>query len=213
MDDKALRDMILDELDWEPSIDSSDIGVLVDDGVVTLTGHVPTYAQRRIAETVLMRLRGVRAVVQEIQVTPSGDADEEIARRAVQIVDWDVTVPREAVKVRVAKGLVTLSGEVEWEHQRRAAEDVVRRLKGVLAVVNQITLKPKVQPGDVRRKIEEALERYADVEAEGVRVDVADGTVILEGRVRAPFEREIVKNAAWSAPGVTAVEDRLSVAH
>jgi len=213
MDDKMLRDLILAELDWEPSVDSTDIGVLTDDGVVTLTGHVSTYAERLTAETVVKRIKGVRAVVQEIEVRPGGaDSDEDIAQRAVQMLDWNVIVPRGAVKVRVAKGLVTLSGQVDWEHQRRAAEDVVHRLRGVLAVVNQIMLKPRVQPDDVRARIEEALERYADVEAERITVEVQEGKVILAGEVRAPFERELIERAAWSAPGVQSVEDRVRVA-
>ena len=213
MDDKMLRDLIQAELDWEASVDSTDIGVLTDDGVVTLTGHVSTYAERLTAETVVKRIKGVRAVVQEIEVRPGGvDSDEDIAQRAVQMLDWNVIVPRGAVKVRVAKGLVTLSGQVDWEHQRRAAEDVVHRLRGVLAVVNQIMLKPRVQPDDVRARIEEALERYADVEAERITVEVQEGKVILAGEVRAPFERELIERAAWSAPGVQSVEDRVRVA-
>lgn len=213
MDDKALRDAIQSELDWEPGLDSTDIGVLADDGVVSLTGHVSTYAERLLAEAIVKRMRGVRAVVQEIEVRPrEAGSDEEIAHRALRMLDWDAVVPKGAVKVRVSKGLVTLSGQVEWEHQRRAAEDVVHRLHGVTAVVNQIMLKPKVRPDDIRERIEEALERYADVEAAKVKIAVQDDKVVLEGQVRAPFERDLIERAAWSAPGVRVVEDRTLVA-
>ena len=210
--DKQLRDRVLDELDWEPSIHAADIAVTVEDGVVTLAGHVPTYAQKMAAETVAGRVRGVKAIVQKIEVRPDrNDWDEGIARRCLNVLDWDVTIPRNAVQVKVSRGCVTLVGQVEWEYQRRAAEGAVRRLAGVVSLNNQITLKPGAQPADLKRRIEEALERNAELDAARIRVGVTGGKVILEGQVKARFERDIAEQAAWSAPGVRAVEDHLSV--
>ena len=210
--DVQLRDKVLEELDWEPSIHAANIVVTVEDGVVTLSGHVPTYAQKLAAETVAGRVRGVQGIVQRIEVRPDrSDWDEGIARRALNVLDWDVTIPRNAVQVKVSRGCVTLTGQVEWEYQRRAAEEAVRRLAGVVSVSNKVALTPGAQPADLKRRIEEALERNAELDAGGIRVGVAGGKVILEGRVKARFEREIAEQAAWSAPGVRVVEDHLRV--
>jgi osmotically-inducible protein OsmY len=213
MDDKTLRQQLIDELDFEPSIDSANIGVAVDDGVVTLTGHAPTYAQKTMAANVAKRIKGVRAIVQEIDVRPpfAGEGDEDIARRALNVISWDVTIPRDAIKVQVAHGFVTLTGEVDWDYQRRAAEHDVRKLSGVVGVANAIAIKAKTDEGDIKRRIEDALERNADIEASGVSVEVKDGRVILQGKVRAWYERDVLERAAWSAPGVKSVEDHITV--
>ncbi|HYP58570.1 MAG TPA: BON domain-containing protein [Beijerinckia sp.] len=214
MGDKVLRQSIIDELDFEPSIDAADIGVAVDEGVVTLTGHVPTYAQKYKAEEVVKKVRGVRAIAQEIEVrlaTGKHTADDEIAKRALSILDWDVSIPKEAVQVKVAQGWVTLSGEVDWQYQRRAAEDNVHKLSGVLGVVNLITLRQNVQAADIKKRIEEALRRNAQVEAQGISIDVHEGKVTLEGMVHTWHERDMAETAAWAAPGVKSVEDHLRV--
>jgi osmotically-inducible protein OsmY len=210
--DEELRDRVRDELDWDPSVHAGDIVVTVEGGVVTLAGHVSTYAQKTAAEAVAGRVRGVCAVVQKIQVRPDRDDwDEGIARRALHVLDWDVTIPRNAVRVKVSRGCVTLTGEVEWDYQRRAAEEAVRRLAGVVSLNNQITLRPGARPADLKRRIEAALQRNAELDAARIRVGVTGGKVILEGQVKARFERALAQQAAWSAPGVRAVEDHLRV--
>jgi osmotically-inducible protein OsmY len=213
MTDKRLRDDILAELDWRSGLDSTDIGVLVDDGVVTLTGHVPSYAQRLLAELAVRRVRGVRAVVEQIEVRPlDAESDEDLAHRVLAMLEWDVRLPHEDIQVRVSHGVVTLGGKVQWDYQRRAAAEIVHRLQGVRNVVNQIELQAAVPPTDVRERIEAALERYADVEARNIQVEVTGRKVMLRGLVRSSAEREIVERAAWSAPGVQSVEDELEVA-
>lgn len=210
--DRQLRDEVLEELEWEPSLDCAGIEASVEDGVVALSGHVPTFAEKQTAEAVAKRVRGVRAVIETIEVRPlQSDWDDGIARRALNVLDWDVAVPRHAVRVKVARGLVTLSGEVEWEYQRRAAEAAVRRLSGVIGLRNNIRLKPGARPPDVKRLIEEALQRNAELDAGKIRVGVAGGRVVLEGEVKGWVERELAEQAAWSAPGVHAVVDHLSV--
>lgn len=212
MTDKALRNSVLQELDFEPSVDASDIGVTVDDGVVTLTGRVADYAQKLAAEEAARRVKGVKAIVQELDVKPAHfDSDESLAHRALSVIDWNVSVPSGAVQVRVAHGMVTLSGQVEWAFQRHSAEEAVRKLGGVTCVINNITLKSRVQPVDVRRRIVDALDRYADLEASGVSFDVVDGKVTLRGRVKSWAERGVIERAAWSAPGVRTVEDHVTV--
>jgi osmotically-inducible protein OsmY len=216
MDDKALRNNILAALDWEPSINAAGIGVAVDKGVVTLTGHVETYPERFTAERIVKQVKGVRAVAEEIEVRPRFTrtwADDEIAKRAVKILDWDVTVPNEAVQVKVQNGVVTLTGEVEWNYQKTAAEEAVRKIGGVLGVTNLITLKTYVEAGDIKDRIEQALKRNAQLEADAIRVKVDGGRVTLEGKVRAWYERDVAENAAWAAPGVKSVDDRLSITY
>ncbi|MFO1185714.1 MAG: BON domain-containing protein [Bauldia sp.] len=215
MDDWKLRKDVMDELDFEPSIDSASIGVAAKAGVVTLSGHVPNYAQKIAAERAARRVKGVKAVALEIDVRypdQAKTADDEIAKRALDILRWDALVPPGAVQVVVDKGWVTLSGAVDWQYQKRAAEEDVRRLSGVVGVANSITIKPAVQVADVKKKIEDALKRHAEIESEGIKVTVEGGRVRLDGKVDNWDEREAAENAAWSAPGVTAVDDRLQVA-
>jgi osmotically-inducible protein OsmY len=215
MDDKLLRQNVLDELDFEPSIDAANIGVAVSDGVVTLTGHVPSYAEKLAAERATRKIKGVRAIAQEIEVrypTDKKTADDEIAKRALSILKWHVMIPEDAVKVTVQKGWVTLAGELNWQYQRKDAEDAVRKLSGVTGVTNSIALKPTVSVSDIKRKIEGALARHAHIEAEGIRINVRDGNkVSLEGKVDSWDEREAVENAAWSVAGVQSVDDRLTI--
>ena len=215
MDDRQLQQEVLDELDFDPSIDAAHIGVAADNGVVTLTGHVFSYAEKLAVEQAARRVKGVRAVAQEIEVRYPSDkktADDEIAKRALSIIKWDTMIPQQAVQMTVQKGLVTLAGQVNWQYQKKAAEDAVRKLSGVTAAVNNISLKPAVIASDIKKKIEDALSRRAQIEADTIRVDVLDGNrVKLEGKVDCWEEREAVENAAWSIAGVRSVDNRLTI--
>jgi osmotically-inducible protein OsmY len=215
MDDKALRQNVVSELDFDPSIDAETIGVAVEGGVVTLTGHVGSYAEKIAAERAAQRVKGVRAIAQEIVVRYPEDkktADDQIAERAVSIMSWDARIPAENVMVKVQQGWVTLSGEVNWHFQREAAESSVRRLSGVVGVTNEIRVTPSARPEDVRSRIIDALERNAELEADSINVLVHGDKVTLEGKVKAWYEREVAERAAWSVPGVAAVEDHLTLA-
>jgi osmotically-inducible protein OsmY len=214
MTDTELRQMILDELEYEPSIDSADIGVAVENGVITLTGHVPTYAQRTTAEMVVARIKGVRGIAQDIEVRPAGTnltADDEIARRILDVLRWNTTVPKDAIQVKVAKGWVTLGGSVEWNFHREAAERAIQGLAGVTGVTNLVAIAARTSPSDIRQRIESAFRRDAELQAAAIRVAVSDGTVTLDGKVHSLAERQVAERAAWSAPGVHKVEDRLIV--
>jgi osmotically-inducible protein OsmY len=212
MKDTELRDIVERALDYEPSIDAANIGVAVENGVVTLTGHVVTYAQKYVAERVVQGVSGVRGIAQEIEVRDGHGkrlADDEIASRALNSIAWDVTVPDGKIQVRVQQGWVTLSGKVDWYFQRAAAEHVVRKLSGVLGVINQIVVQPAIKVSDVKHRIEDALKRSAEIEASGVTVSVSDNRVTLEGKAHSLSERRAIERAAWAAPGVASVDDRL----
>jgi osmotically-inducible protein OsmY len=215
MNDKQLRQNVIDELDYEPSIDSADIGVAAESGVITLTGHVSSYSQKISAERAAWRVKGVKGVAQEIKVRFSSDkkvADDEIAQRAINILAWNVSVPHDAVRVKVENGWVTLSGVVNWNYQRLAAESDMHKLSGVIGVVNLVTLAPETQKADIKQRITEALKRNAEVEANAIQISVRDGGVIsLEGEVESWDERRAAEQAAWSAPGVRMVEDHLRI--
>lgn len=214
MSDIALRQFILDELEFEPSLDAAHIGVTVEDGVVTLTGYVRSFAERAIAEQVIARVKGVKALAQELQVRyPQNKKtdDDQIARRALKIIAWDTTVPDDKVKIKVQNGWITLSGEVEWSYQKAGAEEAVRKLSGVIGVTNLITARPRADIRNVKHHIEEALKRNAQLDAKEIRVSVDGGKVTLEGTVPAWHERAVAEKAAWSTPGVSAVEDRIQV--
>ena len=213
MDDKALKKLVLDELEWEPSIDAADVGVTVENGIVRLTGHVANYPQRMTAENAVKRVKGVRGFVEDLEIRPFPKTytDEAIAGRVANLLDWDVTVPKEAVKVKVENGIVTLTGQVDWQYQRFAAEQGVRNLQGVRGLSNQVQVKAHVLASDVKRRIEDALERQAELDASRISVSVDGDKVRLDGKVRAWFERDTAERAAWGAPGVRAVEDRVSV--
>lgn len=216
MSDRQLRQDIIDELEFEPSVDAAHIGVAVDGGVVTLSGHVASYAQKLAAEAAARRVKGVQAIAQEIEVRYPDErktADDEIAKRACDILRWNAVVPRDSVQITVRAGWVTLSGQVGWQYQKSAAEDQIRKLSGVLGIVNNLTIKPRVQSADIKRKIEDAFRRQAEIESQGIRVSVLDGgRVALEGSVHDWHERTAAERAAWSAPGVMAVDDRLTIA-
>ncbi|MBX4859307.1 BON domain-containing protein [Rhizobium sophorae] len=198
MTDLAIQQDILDELAFEPSIDAAHIGVSVEDGIATLSGHVLTYAEKLTAEDVAARVKGVRAVAVDIEVRCVGrkqHADDQIASRDVKVED----------------GWVTLSGEVRWQFQKAAAEHAVRKLGGVVGVLNLLTIRPCPTVPDVRRRIEEALKRSAEVDAGGISVKVQDDKVVLEGSVRAWHERGVAERTAWSVPGVATVENHIRI--
>jgi osmotically-inducible protein OsmY len=213
MNDKTLRKDVIDELDFEPSVDAADIAVTVDNGIVSLSGQVSSYMQKLAAEAAAWRVRGVKAVTTGIHVRPfpTGMSDTDIAARAVQALALDATLPANALRVTVQNGAVTLRGELPWQYQREHAERAVRHLAGVTTVNDLITLRPMVQPTEVKQRIENALKRHASVEAARIRVLTADGEVTLEGEVDNWEERVAVEQAAWSAPGVRKVQDRLAI--
>jgi osmotically-inducible protein OsmY len=214
MTDITLRQNILDELEFEPSIDAAHIGVAVEDGIVTLTGHVSSYWEKTTAENVVRRVKGVKGIAEEIEVRlvgQKGTADDEIAKRAVNAITWNVSIPRDKVQVKVQDGWITLTGKLEWQYQKNAAAEAVRGLAGVVGVANQIEITPRVSVSDIKKRIEDALKRDAETEAQAIRVNVLNGKVTLEGKVRAWSERQAAERAAWSSPGVKTVEDRISI--
>ncbi|MDO8631959.1 MAG: BON domain-containing protein [Phycisphaerales bacterium] len=214
MMDRDLQQHVQDALDWEPSIDPMDIGVSAENGVVTLRGDVKSYWEKATAERVALRVYGVKAVANDVNVR-LGDAkkrtDTEIAQAAVSALLWNTVVPDEKVTVSVSDGWVTLKGQVNWEYQRAAAAAAVRDLTGVRGVTNAIAVKPHVNAVDVKSKIEGALTRSAEVDARRINVAVTDGKVILSGNVHSWFERDEARRAAWAAPGVKDVDDRIAV--
>jgi osmotically-inducible protein OsmY len=214
VNDKELRQNVIDELDFEPSVDAANIGIAAEDGVVTLTGHVASYMQKLATERAVWRVKGVKGIAQEIQVRIPSDKktnDDEIAQRALRILAWSSSAPPGAIQVKVQQGYVTLSGQVEWNFQRQAAELAVRGLSGVAGVINSVTLQPRASVVDVEDRIRSALKRHADVEAARIRVSIDDGRVELRGEVDDWGERIAVERAAWSVPGVRAVEDKLRI--
>lgn len=214
MNDLTLREHVLSELEFEPSVNAAHIGVAVEKDVVTLSGHVGSYAEKLAAERVVQQVKGVRAIAQEIEVRLPSDKktnDDEIAQRALSVINWDTTIPDDKLKIKVQDGWITLSGEVEWYFQRQAAESAVRKLSGVAGVINLILVKPRVEARDVKHRIEDALRRNAELEAQQIRVDVSGGRVKLQGKIKAWHERSVAERAAWAAPGVTSVEDHLVI--
>jgi osmotically-inducible protein OsmY len=215
MSDQALRQDVIDELDFDPSVDPTGIGVAAEDGVVTLTGHVQSFQHKVAAEQATWRVKGVKAIAQGLKVRlPSHSRlnDDELATRAIRILHWTLAVPPDAVQVKVSKGYVTLTGKLEWQFQRSAAASAVRKITGVVGVVNLIELTPRATVMDVRNRIYDALKRRADVEASQIEVDVdAQGEVVLGGQVDRWEDRRAIEDAAWSVPGVVHVRDNLAI--
>lgn len=213
--DPELQSDVLDELRWEPAVTAAHIGVAARSGVVTLSGHVPSYAERYAAERAAERVYGVRAVANELEVRLEGRSertDEDVAAACVAALRANYTVPDETIKVVIRNGWVTLDGRVQWWYQRDAAERAVRGLTGVKGVTNDIAIDAQVSPGDVKSRIEAAFRRSAEIDARRVRVETRGGMVILHGNVHSFAERDEAQRAAWAAPGVTAVENELAVA-
>lgn len=215
MDDRKLRQLVIDELEFEPSIDAAHIGVAAEKGVITLAGHVSSYAQKIAALHAVRRLKGVRGVALEIEVRYPNDnevSDDELAMRVLNVLQWDAMIPKDAVKVVVQKGWVHLSGTLTWQFEKKAAEAVVKHLTGVLGVTNAIVITPTVEAAEVEKKIANALERHAQVEGKSIRVRVDQGNIVqLEGKVDSWEDHDLIENAAWSVPGVRWVNDSLRV--
>ncbi len=214
MTDRDLQEHVQKALDWEPSIDAADIGVSVDNGVVTLHGDVKTYAEKAAAERVALRVYGAKAVANDVNVRIGGGqrrTDSDIAQAVLSALKWNTMVPDDKITVSVSDGWVALKGHVDWEYQRATATNAVRYLMGVRGVSNTITVEPHVSASDVKSKIEAALKRSAEVDARRINVVVTDGTVILSGNVHSWFERDEARHAAWAAPGVKEVDDRILV--
>lgn len=212
--DLTIRDDVQAELEFEPLVDAAGIGVAVVDGVVTLSGHVASYAQKIAAEVAAKRVKGVRALAEELEVRlpfASQHDDEEIARRAANVLEWTITAPREGVKLKVENGWVTLSGEVVQAFERTEAERALRRLEGVRGVSNLIKLKPGVAATDIRDRLKKAFHRNAELEASRIAIAVEGGRVTLSGKVDKWSDRSVAENAAWAVPGVYQVEDRLTL--
>ncbi|MGZ3693531.1 MAG: BON domain-containing protein [Bdellovibrionota bacterium] len=212
--DSQIQKDVMDELKWNPGIASANVGVSVADGVVTLSGAVPSYSQKFVAEESALKMAGVKAVVEKLEVKLPGAhmrGDEEIARAALNALKWDIEVPDEKIKVEVEKGHVSLTGEAEWEYQKTAAEKAIRNLTGVTWVTNSIAIRPRVSPANIKEKIEQALKRAAERDAHRISIAVDGGKVTLSGRVHSFKEAIDAKGAAWSAPGVYAVESKIQV--
>jgi osmotically-inducible protein OsmY len=213
--DAQLQQDVLAELAWEPTVEAAHIGVAARDGIVTLSGHVSSYAQKLAAERAARRVKGVQGIAEEIEVElPALDqrSDEDIALSILNVLRWHSAIPLDAVKVKVEKGYVTLTGELDWQYQKDLASEDVHHIRGVRGVTNAITIKPRVKPQDIEARIKAALHRNAQIEAENIHVVASGGTVTLTGNVKSWYERSVAETAAWSAPGVTRVLDQITLA-
>ena len=213
--DKALQADVIAELAWDPSVKATRLGVAVKDGIVTVTGHLDTYAEKDAAMRAVRRVSGVKAIAVEIDVKLAVDhqrSDTDIAQSVETALRWHTSIPAEAIRATVDHGCVNLEGEVEWEFQRRSAENAIRSLVGVVGISNQIKLRARPVATDIARQIEDALKRQAIREAQHIRIAIDGSTVTLSGPVHSWHEREAAQGVAWSAPGVRAVINELHVA-
>lgn len=213
--DSQLQLDVMDELKWEPGVDHERIGVSTVNGVVSLSGTVGSYAEKLLAEKTVRRVKGVRAVAEDLQVRyiwQPKTSDAEIAKRVADILDWDPLVPRDRINVTVEDGVVKLSGNVDWHYQKNLATEDTSKITGVVRIDNWLQVTQPVATADVRERIEQAFERQADLEAEKITVQAQGGKVTLTGRVSSWNKRNIAERAAWAAPGVSQIEDKLVVA-
>jgi osmotically-inducible protein OsmY len=214
--DNALQLDVIAELKWEPSVNASNVGVEVKDGIVTLAGHVDSYGEKWDAERAAQRVAGVKAIAIEMDVRLSGPnkrTDADIARSATNVLEWTTSVPKDSVKIKVESGWITLSGEVEWEYQRQSAADGVRYLMGVTGISDQIVIKPKISSEAVRSDIEAALKRRAQKDSRQISVSVNGQEVTLGGSVHSWSEKDLANHSAWGTPGVRKVVDNMTVAY
>lgn len=212
--DAALKTDVQEELAWDPAVKAGDIGVIVKDGVVTLTGHLDTFAQKYAAERAVRRVKGVKAIAMEVDVKIAAAhkrSDSEIADAVENALNWHVVVAPDQVQATVERGWVTLRGELEWDYQRRAIEKAIRPLLGVTGISNFITLRSRPVPADLHKRIEDALARQAAREARRIDVAVDGSRVTLRGRVHSHAEREAAQGVAWSSPGVMEVVNDIVV--
>lgn len=212
--DSQLQWDVMAELEWEPSVDHADIGVSVVDGIVALNGYVKSYAEKVAAERAAWRVAGVKAIAEELKIRFADDpktADHEIAKRILDMLQWTTFVPNDGVQVKVENGWVTLTGEVDWHYQSEEVRRIATGINGVTGVSNNIAVTPHVAAADVRKRIKDAFERQADLDAANVTIKVDGGRVTLSGRVKAPYERRAAEHAAWAARGVTQVDDHIVV--
>ena len=212
--DKQLQHDVIDELEWEPSIDASKIGVTAKEGVITLTGNVSRYSEKMEAEKLAKSIAGVKAVANDIEVRLPGASernDTEIASAAINALNWHASIPNEKLQITVRNGWITLDGEVDWQYQRQAARDAICYLSGVKGVTNNIMLKAQPVAKDIKTKIESAFKRKAEVDANHVYVDTAGSKVTLRGDVASWSEYSEAERVAWAAPGVANVDNDLTV--
>ena len=213
--DETIQSNVMDELKWDTRLRASDIGVAAKDGIVTLTGFVDSYLKKRAAEAAAMRVRGVKAVANELEIHLPGSAertDEDLAEAVVNALKWDTGIPADQIDVMVSKGLVTLKGDVEFAFEKKDAERAIRYIAGIRGVINLIRVKPTLFPSNLKEDIEKALTRNAETDAEHITVEVAGSKVSLYGTVHSYAERKAAESAVWAAPGVTEVEDRIAIA-
>lgn len=213
--DSQLQLDVMEELKWEPGVDHERIGVSVADGVVSLSGVIGSYAEKLLAEKTVRRVKGVRAVAEDLQVRYDWQpktSDSEVAKRVADILAWDPLVPRDRINVTVEDGVVKLTGKVDWHYQRDLAAEDASKITGVVRIDNWVEVAPPIATADVRNRIEKAFERQADLEAEKIKVEADGSKVTLTGKVSSWNKRNLAERAAWAAPGVTKIEDRLVVA-
>jgi osmotically-inducible protein OsmY len=212
--DEEIQADVLEELKWDSRVQPNEIGIMVKDGIVTLMGWVDSYWKKIAAEEAARRVRGVKAIANDIEVRLPGSAertDTDLAKAVLNALRWEAAIPADKLDVTVSQGWVTLKGEVEYGFQKRLAERVVERLSGVKGVTNLITVKPHVMPTDLKQSIERALVRNAEIDARNIMVEVEGSKVILRGTVRSYVEKKAAEEAAWAAPGVSEVENRIVV--